>query len=79
MKVTVIGKEFVSGTSKKSGKDFAANVVHIAHNKNGVTGQAVDTVWLDPVQYPLDSIAVGKVYEVDRDNRGFLIDFTPVR
>lgn len=79
MKVVVIGKEYVCGTSKKSGKEFSSNVVHVSHKKMGVTGQAVDSIWLDPVSYPLDSIEVGKAYEVDRDGRGFLIDFTPVR
>lgn len=79
MKVMVIGKEYVSGTSKKTGKEFAANVVHVSHNKNGVEGQAVDSIWLDPVQHPLSGIVVGKPYEVDRDGRGFIIDFTPVR
>ena len=79
MKVMVIGKEYVNGTSKKTGKDFAANVVHVSHNKNGVEGQVVDSIWLDPVQYPLSGIVVGKPYEVDRDGRGFIIDFTPVR
>lgn len=79
MKVTVIGKEYVAGKSKRTGKEFSANVVHVAHNKNGVEGQAVDTIWLDPMQYPLSGIAVGKPYEVDRDGRGFIIDFAPVR
>lgn len=79
MKVTVIGKEYVSGKSKKTGKEFAANVAHVSHKKMGVDGQAVDSIWLDPIQYPLSEIAVGKVYEVDRDGRGFIIDFQPVR
>lgn len=76
MKVTVVGKEYVCGKSKKSGKDFAANVVHVTHKKMGVDGVAVDSIWLDPDQYPLSGLTVGKAYEVDRDSRGFLIDFT---
>ena len=44
MKVTVIGKEYASGTSKKTGKDFAATVVHVSHKKNGVDGTAVDSI-----------------------------------
>jgi len=76
MKVTVVGKEYVSGKSKKSGKELAANVAHVTHKKMGVDGVCVDSIWLDPDQYPLSGIAVGKTYEVDRDSRGFLIDFT---
>jgi len=79
MKVTVIGKEFVSGTSKKTQKDFASNVVYISHKKNGVDGLAVDSVWLDPKTYPLTDIAVGKVYDLDRDSRGFVCGFEPAR
>lgn len=79
MKVTVIGKEYVSGTSKKTGKPFAANVVHISHKKNGVEGMAVDSVWLDPASYPLPDIQVNKVYDIDRDGRGFICGFELAR
>ena len=78
MKVKVLGKEYVSGTSKKTGKDFAGTVVHVSHKKNGVDGLAVEAIWLDPVSYPLSSVVVGAEYEVDRDNRGYLLSFEPV-
>lgn len=79
MKVTVMGKEYVSGTSKRTGKDFAANVVHVTHKKNGVEGVAVDAIWLDPSTYPLFDIQVGKVYDLDRDGRGFIVGFELTR
>jgi len=44
MKVTVIEKEYASGTSKKANKDFSATVVHISHKKNGVDGLSVDSI-----------------------------------
>ena len=75
MKVTVIGKEHASGTSKKTGKPFDANVAHVTHKKNGVEGAAVDSVWLDPIAYPLASIQIGKTYDLDRDGRGFVVGF----
>ena len=78
MKAIVIGKEFVSGHSKKTNKDFASNVVYVTHKKNGVDGQAVDTVWLDPAGYPFKDIHVGKTYDIDRDSRGFVVDFALV-
>lgn len=34
MKVTVIGKEHVSCTSKKTGKPFSATVVHVHYIKS---------------------------------------------
>ena len=75
MKVTVIGKEYISGTSKKTGRPFEANLVHVSYKKNGVEGQAVEGIFLDPNTYPLSDIQVGKVYNVDRDNRGYLVAF----
>lgn len=75
MKVTVLGKEFASGVSKKSGKDFASTVVHVSFKKNKVDGQAVDSVWLDPISYPVSDIKVGATYDVDRDSRGFVVGF----
>ena len=40
MRVHVLGKQFVSGKSKKTGKDFAANVVDVCFQRNGVEGYA---------------------------------------
>ena len=75
MKVFVIGKEHAEGTSKKTGNPFSNTVVHVSYKKNRVEGQAVDTIWLDANSYPLDSIQVGKTYDVDRDSRGYVLDF----
>ena len=77
MKVMVIGKEYVSGTSKKTGKPFEANLAHVSYKKMGVEGQAVEAIFLDPNTYPLNTIQVGKTYNVDRDGRGFLVSFDP--
>lgn len=79
MKVCVIGKEHAEGTSKKSGNPFSNTVVHVSYKKNRVEGQAVEAIWLDAKSYPLDSIQVGKTYDVDRDNRGYVIDFELAR
>ena len=79
MKVVVLGKEYASGTSKKTGKPFAATIAHVSFKKNKVEGQAVDSVWLDPVSYPLEDIQVGKAYDLDRDFRGFVVGFDSVR
>lgn len=76
MKVVVLGKEYASGTSRKTGKPFAATVVHVAYKKARVDGQTVESIWLDPTENPVDSILVGKAYNVDRDSRGFVLDFS---
>ena len=75
MKVVVVGKEHLSGVSRKTGKEFNSNLVHVSYVKNGVNGSAVETVWLDPVSFSLDSIQVGKTYDLDRDSRGFIVGF----
>jgi len=77
MRVHVLGKQFVSGKSKKTGKDFAANVVDVCFQRNGVEGYATDRIWLDPKEYPLDSIVLDKDYNVDYDFRGYILGFTP--
>lgn len=79
MIVTVVGKERIAGTSRKTGKAFDSVVAHCVYPKNGVDGMSVDSLWLAPETYPLESIAVGGDYSVDRDSRGFLISFTPVK
>jgi len=77
MKVTVIGKQNVKGTSRKTNKPFDSNVVHVSFEQMGVEGKATQQIWLDPVSYPLHSIKIGGVYAAEYDNRGFLISFSP--
>ena len=79
MQVNVIGKEFVSGTSKKTGKDFASNVAYVRYRKNGVEGEYVDSLWLDPNEYPMSIIELGKSYVAEYDSRGWLVAFYPVK
>lgn len=77
MKVTVLGKQNLSGISRKTGKKFNSNVVHVSMEKNGVEGKAVQTIWLDPASYPLEKIRVGGTYQADYDSQGFLLAFSP--
>lgn len=78
MKVTVTGKERISGTSKKTGRAFDSVVVYVVFPAKGVTGLKTDNIWLDPNQYPLDSIKVNSDYDVDLDIRGWLLAFKPL-
>jgi len=75
MKVRVVGKEFASGTSRKTGKAFASTIAHIVFPKTRCEGQAVESIWLNPEDYPVEKIVVGKDYNLDRDSRGFVIGF----
>lgn len=77
MKVFVLGKEHISGTSRKTGKAFDSNIVHVSYTKNGVEGHTVESIWLDPKSFPLKDIVVGENYSVDRDQRGFVCGFEP--
>jgi hypothetical protein len=76
MKVTVIGKEYVKGTSKKTNSPFEANVAHVTYKQDGVEGLTCESVWLDCDSHPLNAIQVGKVYNIDRNSRGRIVDFT---
>lgn len=79
MKVTVIGKEHIEGTGKKSGKPFNLNVVHFNAKKNGVEGVAAETAMLDAKAYPITEIQVGKAYNLEYDSRGFVACFDPAQ
>lgn len=77
MKVVVLGKQNLKGTSRKTGKSFDSNVVHCSMEQTGVEGKAVQTIWLDPITYPLSTIRVGATYNAEYDSRGYLVGFSP--
>ena len=77
MKVTVVGKRHLAGKSRKTGYDFDNNIVFVTMKQKGVEGLSVDSLWLEADEYPLATINVGAVYDVDRDSRGYIIGFTP--
>lgn len=43
--------------------------------KTRFEGQSVDSVWLAPATYPVESVLIGKTYDIDRDSRGFVVSF----
>ena len=79
MRVTVIGKEWVNKVSKKTGEMMDKTIVHFTHKKRGVEGVAVQSVWVDAAILPYTEITVGKDYALDRNERGYLDDFSPIR
>jgi len=78
MKIKVYGKAHLEGTSKKTGNPYNFNQVHYLGKARGVEGQAALTLALDPGDYPFVSIVVGEEYNVEFDNRGYVVDFSLV-
>ncbi len=77
MKIKVIGKAHLEGTSKRTGNKYNFNQVHYNGKARGVDGLAALTMSLDPNDYPIDGIIVGGEYNVEFDNRGYIQDFSP--
>lgn len=75
MKISVEGKAHLEGTSKKTGRAYNFNQVHYLGKQFGVEGLAAKTLMLDPVAYPIHSIQVGAVYDVEFDDRGSVVNF----
>lgn len=79
MKIQVIGKAHLEGTSRKTGKPYNFNQIHYNAPDRGVEGLAALTLTLDPSIIPYGSISVGDTYEVEFGPRGFIVAFTAVR
>ena len=78
MKVQVEGKAHLKGTSKRTGNNYDFVQVHYLGKARGVDGLAAKTVNLDPKDYPLSDIVVGGVYDVEFDDRGYVVGFNLV-
>lgn len=79
MRIKVFGKQHLEGVAKKTGNPYNFNQVHYLGKARNVEGQAALTLALDPIEYPLPSIIVGKEYDVEFDQRGYVVSFEPVR
>ena len=78
MKIKVIGKAHLEGKSRKTGRDYNFNQIHYLGSAFGVEGQAALTQSLDPAHYPYDSISIGAEYNIEFDNRGYVVTFERV-
>lgn len=72
MKVKVIGKSFVPG---KEGK-CSYTICHCAYNNPRIEGTACEVIWVPDTILPSSSITLDSVYIVDRDSKGYLLDFS---
>ena len=78
MKIHVVGKAHLKGTSKKTQKPYDFLQLHYLGLARDVVGQAALTLSLEPSQYPYEQITVPGDYIVEFDNRGFPVEFRPV-
>lgn len=79
MRIKVYGKAHLEGVAKKSGNPYNFNQVHYLGKARGVEGQAAQTLALDPFDYPIERIEVGREYDVEFDNRGYVVGFIPAK
>lgn len=78
MRIKVIGKAHLKGTSKKTGNPYDFIQVHYNAPAKSVFGEGAMTLSLDPQMVPYDGILVPHDYTVEFDQRGFPVSFTPV-
>lgn len=78
MKITVIGKRHMEGTSRRTGQPYNFDEVHFNGPAWGVEGMAAQVVKLNPGLCPFADILIGREYELDFDQRGFCVSFQPV-
>ena len=79
MKIKIYGKAHLEGTSKRTGNVYNFNQVHYLSPSRGVEGLAAKTLNLDPAMYPLDRIILNADYNVEFDDRGYPVEFSPVK
>lgn len=78
MKIKVIGKQHMKGTSKKTGQPYDFVALHFNAPARGVEGTAAQTVNIDPALIPFDRIAIGGEYDLELDLRGYVVAVDPV-
>ena len=74
MKIKIVGKS--AGTSKKTGNPYC--IAYFTTSKPNVEGVVADSVFVNPSLCPADKVVVGKEYNADYDNTGYLTGFYPV-
>ena len=78
MKIKVIGKAHLKGTSKKTGNPYDFIQVHYNGPARGVEGLAALPANLDPALYPFSVLVTGCESILEFDNRGYPVTFLPV-
>jgi len=79
MKIKVIGKAHREGVAKKTGNPYNFNQVHYTGPDRGVEGLASLILNLDPSVIPYADIKLNANYDVEFNNRGYVVSFTPTK
>lgn len=78
MRIKVIGKQHLQGTSKRTNNPYNFIQIHHVSPARGVEGLAARTFSLDPNLMLFDDIKVDAEYDVDFDQSGYVVSFLPV-
>jgi len=78
MKIKVIGKAHLQGTSKQTGNPYDFIQAHYNGSARNVVGLAAMTLTLEPSMVHFDSIMVPGGYNVEFDNHGYPVEFAPI-
>ena len=79
MKIKVIGKAHLEGTSKRTGNSYNFHRIYYNAPARGVEGVAAKDLTLEPYQVSYASIQVGGEYQVEFDERGGVVSFEAVK
>lgn len=78
MKIRVVGKAHVRGTSKKTGNPYDFIELHYTGSARNVVGLGAMTVNIDTSMFPFDAITVPGDYNIEFDRRGYPVEFAPI-
>jgi hypothetical protein len=81
MKATVMGvsEVFRGESSKRTGKPYHGQQIHLSYGKRGIEGQAVMTQYVDYVgMVNIPTYKPGDTVSLDFDANGRLLDIEPV-
>lgn len=79
MIIKVIGKSHREGVSKKTGNPYNMNTIFFNAKARGVEGLASKEAIIDPAFCGYEAIQVGGSYNLEFDERGYVMAFEPVR
>ena len=78
MKIKVLGKIHREGTARRTGNPYNFNRIYYIGKEQDVEGQTACVLALDSQFVPYESIKVGTEYTVEFNQRGYVVEFSPV-
>lgn len=68
MIATIIGKKFVSGFNKRTGKYRCGTIIYTTYTDETVEGIAVKSFWVNTGVCPPEKIEIGKQYNLTEEH-----------